>query len=287
MYWYVLAIISAFFEALYYTLIKKLVRKEDIRVIASGVFLTGAVILFSASLVRGIPEIGTQFYSSVFVTGILNVFAVVLYFRALKKTDISLSLPMLSFTPLFLIVTSFLILGELPSYVGGMGILLIVSGSYVINMSTDHKELFYPIQQILRNNGVLDMLGVAFIFSISANYNKIAVLNSDPILSSAGIFLVTAVPFLVYAKTTGENIIRSHKKVWGWVLATGLVISLTAVLINIALTMQIVPYVISLKRLAVLFAVIFGGVIFHEKHIARRLIGTLIMLAGAIIIVLY
>ncbi|MAF89336.1 MAG: DMT family transporter [archaeon] len=286
MYWYLLAIFSAFFEAIYYTLIKKLVKKEDLQVLAGGIFLSGSVILFISSFVSGLPVIGGQFYSSIIVTGILNTFAVALYFRTLKTTDISLSLPMLSFSPLFLIATSFLILGEFPSYVGMGGIVLIVSGSYVINMSTDHKGLLYPIQQILSNKGVLDMLGVAFIFSIAANYNKIAVLNSDPMLSSAGIFLITAVPFLIYSKTGRRKLVGSYKKLWKWILTTGIVLSLTAVFINAAMTLEIVPYVVSMKRLAVLFAVIFGGVVFREKNIGRRLLGTLIMLAGAIIIIL-
>ena len=48
--------------------------------------------------------------------------------------------------------------------------------------------------------------------------------------------------------------------------------------------MAIVPYVITIKRLAIFFSVLFGGLLLHERHISTRLTGAVVMIAGAIVI---
>ena len=61
-----------------------------------------------------------------------------------------------------------------------------------------------------------------------------------------------------------------------------------AVIISIyfAYLQAIVPFVISIKRLSVVFGVVLGGLIFHEKHILTRVAGALIMVAGSALIAL-
>jgi uncharacterized membrane protein len=67
----------------------------------------------------------------------------------------------------------------------------------------------------------------------------------------------------------------------------GMVITLIAISVNIALSMQIVPYVISVKRLNALFSVAFGILIFKETNFRRKVYGASIMALGAIIIFLF
>ena len=51
-----------------------------------------------------------------------------LYFRALQISPLSMCVPFLSFTPVFLIPTGFIILGELPLPSKAFGVVLIVAG---------------------------------------------------------------------------------------------------------------------------------------------------------------
>jgi len=287
MIWFIFAILGAFFDATYYALIKKILQNINQYVLSAGVFLTSSIILFIISIFRGFPEIGSAFYSSVLATGVLNVIAAVLYFKALKITDLSLAIPMISFTPVFLILTSFLLLKELPTMFGIVGIFLIVVGSYVLNTTKNITKLFEPIKSIMNNRGTLYMLIVAFLFSISSNYDKLVVQNSDPIFSSATVFLFLGISFLIISWITAKNELHNSKKYISKFLLIGLVLSLVAITINIAFTMQIVPYVISLKRLSILFSVIYGIFLFKENNILRRSIGATIMAGGVILIILF
>ena len=46
-------------------------------------------------------------------------------------------------------------------------------------------------------------------------------------------------------------------------------------------------YMISVKRLSALIGIIYGRLFFKEKHIAMRLVGAGLMLAGAVLITVW
>ncbi len=287
MIWVIFAIIGAFVDAAYFVLIKKLLKNVDQYVLAGGTFFCSFVLLSLISLIKGVPEIGPGFYSAVLITGVLNVISTILCFEALKITDLSLAVPMLSFTPLFLIFTSFIFLKEFPTICGILGIFLIVVGSYVLNTTTDSKKLFDPFKQMFRDKGVFYMLIVAFLFSISANFDKLVVINSDPFFGSSMVYLLLAVSFLAISFKKSRNVNLTYKENFFSFFLIGLIIVIGTVAVNIALNMQIVSYVISLKMLSILFSVLLGGLIFKEDNIIKKSLGALIMLAGLILILLF
>ena len=60
-----------------------------------------------------------------------------------------------------------------------------------------------------------------------------------------------------------------------------------SVSINIAYTLQIVPYVIAIKRLSIIFMVLYGTIVCHERGLAMRVQGAILMVGGAVIILLF
>ena len=159
------------------------------------------------SAIRGFPVIGPEFFPAVAITVVLNICGLSLIFKALSSSDLSLSVPMLSFTPVFLIGTSYVILHEVPSFFGFLGICIIVSGSYVLNISAGHEHVLDPIRSMMRNRASWYMLLVAFLFAVSINFDKIALLNSDPFFGMAltvlcigiAFFLISTYSFMVKA----------------------------------------------------------------------------------------
>jgi len=285
--WAIFAISAAFFQATYFTSVKKLLKDINQYVLASGIFISHFAILFSLSIIKGIPEIGPFFYPSVLATAILNAIAVTLYYKALKITDLSLSVPMISFTPVFLIITAFIILRELPTFLGAVGITLIVFGSYVLHLSKNKTHFLDPFRKIFKNKGVSYMLIVAFLWSITLNFDKLVVLNSDPIFGSSLVGLLLGLIFLTTSLAKKQETKIIYKENFSKFFLMGIIIALEAIALNMAFTLQIVPYVISLKRLAILFSVFYGGLAFKEKDLLRRSLATLIMLAGVILIILF
>ncbi|MDD1652387.1 MAG: DMT family transporter [Methanomicrobiales archaeon] len=285
MVWALFALAGAIADAGYYALVKHALGRTDPYALAAGTFLATSAILLGVSLFHGIPAVGPGLLSAILVTGTLNIVASLLTFRALQLTDLSLAVPMKAFTLVFLIGTSFLFLGELPTMVGVLGILLIVAGSYVMHAG-GARSLRDPLLRLVSDRGIQMMLVVAFIFSITLPFDKEVVMNSDPFFGSALVmgYIGTAMLCIALMKGTVPGKV-DHRDVRSFLLI-GAVLALEAIAINTAYTLQIVPYVIAIKRLAVLFAVLFGCLLFREEHLKVRLAGAVILLAGALLIIL-
>jgi drug/metabolite transporter (DMT)-like permease len=307
MLWVILAIIGAISNAAYYIIIKNHIAVRDPRILtALGMFISGVLLLFM-SATQGFPPIGPEYYSAVIISGILNIIGLSLIFRAMESSDLSLSMPMLSFTPVFLIGTSYLLLHEVPSAAGVAGICIIVSGSYVLNISAEHEHYLDPVRSMVQNRGSWYMLIVAFLFAASVNYDKIAMLNSDPVFGMAFTLLIIGVAFAVIvvfsARSAGSNLpfattrdpvpstpqkkpAVSLRHYLVPAILAGVFVTAECISINIAYTLQIAPYVIAIKRLGIIVMVLYGTIICAEDEIRTRLQGSVLMVGGAVIILL-
>ena len=67
-------------------------------------------------------------------------------------------------------------------------------------------------------------------------------------------------------------------------VAVGIFSALMLVFQMIALTQTLAVYVIAIKRLGILIAILLGGFVFKEKEIKTRLLGGAIMVLGVLFI---
>jgi drug/metabolite transporter (DMT)-like permease len=310
MLWIFLALLGAVANAAYFIIIKKYISALDPRILTGIGFTIGGILLFAISASLGFPAIGPEFFPAVAITVVLNICGLSLIFKALSSSDLSLSVPMLSFTPVFLIGTSYVILHEAPSFFGFLGICIIVSGSYVLNISAGHEHVLDPIRSMMRNRASWYMLLVAFLFAVSINFDKIALLNSDPFFGMALTVMSIGIAFLLISayslmirrnknkdlppcpvKKEGEQEIPAlgvpQKQFAILTLLIGLFVAIEAASINVAYTLQIVPYVIAIKRLSIIFMVLYGTIVLAEGDITKRVTGAVIMVFGAMIILLF
>lgn len=296
MIWFALALAGALAQAVYSAGAKVLLSRITPARLAGGSYLVAAVSLAAISLARGVPAISPGFFGAVLVTAAINTAATCLLYRALSLSDLSLCMPILSFTPVFLLVTSFAILGEVPTVFGLAGICLVAAGSYMLAANGApgrDSPRAAPFRTLLSDRGIQFMLIVAFLYSISVNYDKVVVEKSDPFLGSAVVFGLLAGIFLLWTailQFSGKDAApatRSGKR--GDLLplvALGLVLTAEAVSVNVAYTLSLVPYVIAIKRLSVFFGVLLGGYLLGEGYVLQRAAGTIVMVMGTVLIAL-
>jgi len=286
MLWAALALLGAVLDAAYYALVKRYLPSLAGEALAAGTFLAGGAILLLVSLARGIPPAGPALYPSVIATGTLNIIAALLVFYALARSDLSLAVPIITFTLVFLLGTSYLLLGELPTAAGAAGILLIVAGSLVMQVPAMRGARAPGGGQERDVRGILAMLAVAFLYSLSLPFDKAVVLSSDPVFGTSLVYLSIGLAFLALSLARGTLAAAPRGTALRAFLILGIVLTFEAVAINLAYTLQIVPLVIAVKRLSILFAVLFGGLLFREGEMEYRIPGACIMIAGAVAIVL-
>ncbi len=234
-----------------------------------------------------IPEITKGFWMAIFISGTLNIATAILYLKAIKLSDLSLVSPLATFTPLFLLITSPLIIGEFPTLFGLVGILLIVFGSYILNLKEKKKGVLAPFKALLNNKGARLMLLVAFIWSITSNFDKIGLQNSSPIFYgiAINIFITIGITPFIFLKSR-KNIKQIPKNLKS-LIPVGIFHGLMIAFHMIAISMTLVAYLISIKRTSAVLSVLFGSLIFKEKGLKERILGAVIMILGVLFITLF
>jgi|SRR3989338_897611 len=279
--WVIFAALTAFFRSLEDVFAKHALARADEYLIAWSSKLIALLFLLPALWLAGIPSISSGYWPALLVSGSLNAAAALLYMRALKSSDLSVTAPMLTFTPLFLLVTSPLMLHEVPDASGLLGVLCIVLGSYLLHGGKG-GGLLAPFRSLLRERGPRLMLLVALIWSVSSNVDKMGLRNSSPIfwaISLDAFMVITLLPFAIrrlpQARGAGLSL-----------LLVGVFAGLTVLHHMIALSMTLVAYLIAIKRTSALLSVLWGWLIFREKGMRTRLPGAALMVLGVLLITL-
>jgi drug/metabolite transporter (DMT)-like permease len=286
--WIPLTLFCAFSLATSDALTKKALSKHNEHLIAWLRLLLALPILLVPLFFIPVPPIGQEFYSAVLIALPLETAATLFYIRALKVSPLSLTLPFLAFTPVFLLVIPFLLLGERITLSGGIGIIFIATGSYTLNLSEARKGLLAPFRAIRRERGALYMIIVAFLYSITSTLGKKAISASSPLFFASCYFpavVLLLTPFAIYyGREELRGIVRNNALKSALLPAFFYAIMLIAHMV--AISMAPVAYMISIKRLSLLIGVFYGHLLFKEKGFRERPLGTVLMLVGVVLITL-
>lgn len=285
-----LALVAALAAAARETLIKRAMRAGEGAAIAIAFTISAitAAVLLPIGLARGVPGLAPGFVVALIVSGSINALAAVLIARAVHASDLSLVSPLQTTTPLFMVLTGWVLLRELPDARGVAGIIVIVFGAYVLNLRERSTALSAPFRALAAERGARLFLLVAALFAVSATVDKIGVVSSSPLFwaGSVNAFAAAALApaLLLYRRTT--TLRRVLATAPALLVAAGLITALGLAAQMAALPLTLAVYVIAVKRTSVLFSVLAGAIVFGERATARRLAGAAIMLAGLLLVTL-
>lgn len=282
--WAILALLTAVFESGKDVLGKRVLGKWDPVAVAWGWRVFALPFLFPLLMVAGLPPLGPDFAWALLAGGSLNLISSVFYMRAIRHSDLSLVVPLVAFTPLFLLLTSPLLLGETPGGRGIAGVVLIVLGSYLMKAGDRGKGYLAPFRALLREPGGRWMLAVSLIWSVTSNIDKIGVRNSSPVFWAVAVNLFVAVGLAPAALRRGRRMFcRNYLRALFPLGAAG---GLGTACQMAAINLTLVPYVIAVKRTSTVMTVLWGHLLFREDGLRERLGGALLMLAGMVLIIL-
>lgn len=230
-----------------------------------------------------VPKLDTVFWLTVAGLVPLEIISLILYIKAIRLSPLSLTVPFLALSPVFIIFIAFAFLGELPDRSGVIGILLITAGAYMLNASA--QGVLGPIKAIFKEPGSLLMLVVAVIYSVTSTLGKVAVQHSSPVFFGFFYPFTLTVVLTVFLGAKGKlGSVFSKPAVF---IPIGLCTSAMIISHFIAISMTQVAYMIAVKRTSLVFSVIYGWLLFKEEKIKERLIGSALMLAGMVMILVF
>ena len=285
--WVLLSIISAFTLATSDALTKKALTDSNEYLVAWFRLLFSLPLLLFLYIFVPIPKLDMEFYKAFALALPLEIIAMVLYIKALRISPLSLTLPFLALTPVFLILISYLIIGEKVSFQGSVGIIFLAAGSYTLNIHEMQRGIFEPFKAIVKEKGSVLMVGVALIYSITSSLGKMAIVHSSPLFFGVTYFIAVTVIFAPIALWMGKTEIKSFIAggQFKGLFFPGIFYSVMIASHMIAISLTKVAYMISLKRTSLLIGVMYGYFFFKEKNIGERLSGVVLMLIGFVMIV--
>jgi uncharacterized membrane protein len=287
--WFILSIVCAYFMSTSEVLSKLLMRDNDEWTVGCAVLLVALPFLVPLLIGKGPLPLSRDLLLLIAIQIPFEILAYYLYLSAIRIAPLSLSVPYLSFTPVFAILTAGLLLQEQISARGFVGILLVTVGAYVLNIERYAYHPLDPIKAIFRTSGSRRMLVVALIWSLTSTLGKKGVQLSDPTFFGVFYMVTLSIPMLAVAgwrvkrHATTVNL-KGRNRIW--LILGGLSMALSMLAHFHAIELVPVSYMIAVKRTSLIFSVLYGGLIFKEEHIKQRLLGTSIMLSGAVILYL-
>jgi drug/metabolite transporter (DMT)-like permease len=285
--WIMLAGLSALFESFKDVASKRSLPLIDVYLISWSLFVLMLPVLAGYWLLGQVPPLGPAFFMALFFGGTLNAIAVVLYVKALNSSDLSLTVPMVTLTPLFLLVTSPFLVQEFPTVADAIGVLLIAIGAYVLNLRANHQGYWAPFRAIASQPGPRLMLMVAFIWSFTSNFDKIGVVHSSPGFWIASLFSFVAIALIPVILLHSKQPFRQLRCHYPALLLIGGFSTLSVLFQMQAIQMTQVTQVIAIKRMSALFGVFWGHLLFKEKGLRERAAGTVLMMMGVFFITVF
>jgi len=284
--WFLLALGSAFCVATSDYLIK---RHFSDRPTPELVLLRWAGMVPASLVILAVhpwPRVGPEFWPTIGLILPAEVIATFLYLRAIQVSPLALTQPFLAFTPLFALLSGWLILGELPNGPGLVGVLLLAAGAYGLNLHQVRRGWKGPLWAIAREPGSWMMLIVGAIYAYTAVMGRRAILAADP-------WFMAGVYPLAVGGSVALVLLVSGRLTWGWLRrpwpALAVSLSVSGLLLGHVLAISLVQaaYMLSVKRTSLLFAMLYGGLLLGEERLGQHLLAGLLLVAGSAIILLW
>lgn len=312
--WPILAGGAAVFYALQGAWTKKMTDRVTPAVATWAIFALALPPLLAYLLVRGMPEIGSDFWLAFGANVALYLVSFRLYVGALEKGELGLTYPLLALTPVLVVPVEWVLLGDRAGAKGILGIALVVVGVYLLNFRGREQPLLEPFRAIARDPGARRMMAVTVLWAVSGTVDRVAVLNSSPAFYGVALGIGMGLGFLPAAVGSGRREeaaaagpsepaegeqaraaaeadvehragLRRSLSEHPWLLVgQGLIFAAMFVAQMEALRLSLAAYVLAIKRSGTLLAILLGGALFAEGATGRRLAATVVILAGVVLV---
>lgn len=285
--WFPIALACAFLTSCCDATSKALMRDNDEWIAGTGMLAVGTLLLAPVLFSVNRPPVSEELVLVLAIALPLEVIGYWLFLSAIRLGPLSLTVPLLALTPVFTVLTSAVILGERISYGGAIGILLVAVGAYLLNADPGNRRLGDPVRAAFSNPGARRMVLTALVWSVTSTLGKQGTLiyGALPfgIVLLCGIVIVFFSISLVRVRRGVARITLNRRTIFLFGLG-GLFLAGMEITHFVSLSLTAVAYMISVKRLSLVFGVLLGALIFGEKNVLYRAPAACVMTLGIFLI---
>jgi len=301
--WFSLALTSAVLSSIAAITQKKAL--VNMNALEFSFHLSWVNLIISLVFLAGFDPLQLTFQQTwvMFVKTLLQALAFWCVMLSLKNLEISSALPLLALTPGSVAIFALIFIGETLTFNETLGLILLLSGSYFIEMKT-FTNMIEPFKVFFRTKKYIFVAAALAFFTVSTILDKYLLKDQKMDTSSFMLlqhlfFLVDFTLLMLITRTKFTNPFKSNSSslippkadhTSYFILHTSSLILITAFITIgyrytqiLAFTMAPVALVIAIKRLSVFFASVVGGKIFDEGGLLKKGIAALIIVAGTLL----
>jgi drug/metabolite transporter (DMT)-like permease len=284
--WFILAFISALFSAASAVSEKKALFSLD--ALNFSFIVSTATLVFSLPffLSVNISTVSSSGLIILFIKTILSAGAFMCVMLSMKNMEISEALPLLGLSPALVAIGGVILVNDILSGTEWLGIALMAAGAYVLELKKGIKNPLEPFKALFSFSKYAYVFYALLLFTATSLIDRF-LLKGDkfpPYTFMAFQQLFYAVVFALVILAKKRNAFKMVKELNRNTIYLIIAVALFTVIYRYtqieATKMAPVALVLSIKRLSVLFAVVYGGRMFSEENLYRRIAAVVIILIG-------
>ena len=290
MLWFVLAFISAVLSATAAISQKKVLFKLEALEFSFLLSLFNMIFSLPFLFINDLSIITFNTLLLLYLKTILGTLAFWCVMLAIKNLEISKALPLMVLTPGLVALSAFAFLGESLTSLEISGMLLLLAGTYILE-SKAKQDILMPFKVFIKSKNHHYIIFALLLFTATSVLDKTLLsrfsLEPPAFIGFQHIFMAFNFSLIILMTSRQPvKIVRSvSPDLWLWIIF----ISLLTVGYRFSQIESFkdapVALVLAIKRTSVFFAAIIGGRIFKEKRLLLKAAATIIMIAGAILII--
>jgi drug/metabolite transporter (DMT)-like permease len=258
-------------------------------VIVATHFLMSLACLPIAALVMRHAPLSRAFWFNIGVVAVLTIASNALLVAAVRLSDLSVLGPVNAYKSIISLIPAAILLHERPGLMGLAGMGLIVTGSYFIvdkKVADPGRNVFV---RFFTERGVQLRFAAMTLSAIEAVFLKNALLVSSVAPTFVFWAILGFIAGLFAMMLPGTKLQNEIRRV-GQSIPVYLSLAVTTGVMQLCTIIVLgdfkVGYALALFQTSTLVSVLLGYRIFNESNFAERLLGSVIMMGGAILIVL-
>ena len=295
-----LAIASAFIGSSYLVCMSRVMKREhapsSLQVLVLSHFLAALALLpFMKSNDFGLAQNSSIFLLVIAAAGFL-VISRMLYFYAYARTDVATVAIFSPLTPIYVLLTGYILLGETATFNEVAGLMVISLSIYVYFMRkgtslANIANWLEPFRQIARSRAVLCAFLSTIPTAFAAIFQKELLLNhTNPVAFSFWLLLLIALiaGVILMFKRSSVKLVSLTTLPISFYAASLILLPLTHVLFSWLVLAKPTAIALVLQRTGIIFQIMLAYFIMHEREqIGRRIAISLFIILGFSLIMLY
>ncbi|HLN72769.1 MAG TPA: EamA family transporter [Prolixibacteraceae bacterium] len=252
-------------------------------------FITYGLLAFACifiGLIIDWPLLPYQFWLFSLLGGMAGALGNGFLVKALQKGDLSILGPVNSYKSVVGLVFGIFLLGEIPNVWGILGMILIIYGSYFV-LDTMEEGFSW---ELLKRKEIQYRIWAMILTAIEAVFIKKIILASSTTIAFISWCCFGALFSLILlmanrSQLGKETFTGKHFDYQRYLLLI-ICIGTMQYTTNYAFEHMPVGYALSLFQLSIIISVLLGHKIFKEQDIRKKLIGSVIMIIGSVLVIL-